>query len=86
MGVESLNLGLWKCHTRGVTEEVVIPQKAAENTGVSCRRTSHFRHLGLWFSEYDNTSEFVIQLSTVQRTASARNRDVFLALQQSLTG
>ena len=50
-----------------VTGEVTIPQKAAENTEVSSRRTSNFRHLDLWPSECDSTSELVIQPRTVKR-------------------
>jgi len=49
------------------TEKVTAPQKVAENTEVSPRRTSNFRHLGLWPSECDSTSELVIQPKTVKR-------------------
>src|SRR6267378_4504412 len=44
-----------------VTEKVTIPQKGAENVEFWSRRTSDFRHLGLWPSECDSTSELVIQ-------------------------
>ena len=44
-----------------VTEKVTIPQKATENAEFWSKRTSDFRHLGLWPSECDSTSELVIQ-------------------------
>jgi hypothetical protein len=44
-----------------VTEAVTASQKGAENTEVSSRRTSNFRHLVLWPSECDSTNELVIQ-------------------------
>jgi type IV pilus assembly protein PilA len=44
-----------------VTEKVTIPRKGAENVEFWSRRTSDFRHLGLWPSECDSTSELVIQ-------------------------
>src|SRR6202047_3287085 len=60
------NLSIWVCESvilgeLGVTQEVTIPQKAAENAEFRSRRTSDFRHLGLWPSECDSTSELVIQ-------------------------
>jgi hypothetical protein len=44
-----------------VTAKVTIPRKAAENNKFVLRRTSDFRHLGLWHSECDSTCELVIQ-------------------------
>ncbi len=44
-----------------MTQEVTILQKATENAEFWSKRTSDFRHLGLWPSECDSTSELVIQ-------------------------
>jgi hypothetical protein len=51
-----------------VTEKVTIPQKGAENVEFWSRRTSDFRHLGLWPSECDSTSELVIQPNSQTET------------------
>jgi hypothetical protein len=51
-----------------VDEVVTILQKAAENTKVSSRRTSDFRHLGLWPSECDSKRELVIQPNSQTET------------------
>ena len=51
-----------------VTEEVTIPQKGTENAEFWSRRTSDFRHLGLWPSECDSTSELVIQPNSQMET------------------
>jgi hypothetical protein len=51
-----------------VTDEVTIPHSTAENTEFWSRRTSDFRHLGLWPSECDSTSELVIQPNSQTET------------------
>jgi hypothetical protein len=51
-----------------VTDEVTIPHSTAENTAFQSRRTSDFRHLGLWPSECDSTSELVIQPNSQTET------------------
>jgi hypothetical protein len=51
-----------------VTEKVTIPQRATENAEFRSRRTSDFRHLGLWPSECDSTSELVIQPNSQTET------------------
>src|ERR1700730_14690866 len=51
-----------------VTEEVTIPRRAAENTEFRSRRTSDFRHLGLWPLECDSTSELVIHPNSQTET------------------
>jgi hypothetical protein len=51
-----------------VTDEVTIPHSTAENTEFQSRRTSDFRHLGLWPSECDSTSELVIQPNSQTET------------------
>jgi hypothetical protein len=60
------NLSIWVSESviLGVSRmmaQVTIPQKAAENAEFASRRTSDFRHLGLWPLECDSTSELVIQ-------------------------
>ena len=55
----------------GESEEVTFRQESTENAGSGSRRTSDFRHLGLWPSECDSTCELVIQpksLKTETRT------------------
>jgi len=47
------NLSIWVSESvilreSMVTEKVTIPQKATENVEFRSRRTSDFRHLGLW--------------------------------------
>jgi hypothetical protein len=42
-------------------EVVTFPDKAIENAVFVSRRTSDFRHLGLWPFECDSTCELVIQ-------------------------
>ena len=49
-----------------VTEEGMIPRKAAENTEFPSTRTPAFRHLGLWPSECDSRPELVIQPRTIK--------------------
>ena len=51
-----------------VAEVVTIPQKATENAEFRSKRTSDFRHLGLWHSECDSTSELVIQPNSQMET------------------
>ena len=51
-----------------VTEAVTASQKGAENTEVSSRRTSNFRHLALWPSECDSRNELVIQPNSQTET------------------
>jgi hypothetical protein len=41
--------------------QVTIPLNHAENVEFVSRRSSDFRHLGLWHSECDSTGELVIQ-------------------------
>ena len=70
--VDWQNLSIWVSESvileeLRVTEEVTIPQYATENTEFSSRRTSDFRHLGLWPLECDSTSELVIQPKPVKR-------------------
>ena len=53
------NLSIWVSESviLGVSrlaEEVTIPQKAAENAEFGSKRTSDFRHLGLWHFECDS--------------------------------
>ena len=60
------NLSIWVSESvilggLRVTEEVTMLQKPTENTEVSSRRPSDFRHLGLWPLECDSTCELVIQ-------------------------
>jgi hypothetical protein len=60
------NLSIWVSQSvilggLRAAEEVTIPQKAAENAAFASRRTSDFRHLGIWPLECDSTSELVIQ-------------------------
>jgi len=52
----------------GLTEEVTIPQQGTENVEFRTRRTSDFRHLGLWPSECDSTCELVIQPNSQMET------------------
>jgi hypothetical protein len=67
------NLSIWVSESvilreSMVTEKVTIPQKATENAEFRSRRTSDFRHLGLWPSECDSTSELVIQPNSQTET------------------
>jgi hypothetical protein len=67
------NLSIWISESvilgeSRVTEKVTAPQKATENTEVSSRRTSNFRHLILWPSECDSTNELVIQPNSQTET------------------
>src|SRR4029077_12990645 len=60
------NLSIWVSESvilgeSRVPEQVTIPHSTAENNEFSSRRTSDFRHLGLWPLECDSTSELVIQ-------------------------
>src|SRR5260370_2201525 len=60
------NLSIWVSESvilggSRVTDEVTIPYSTAENIEFLSRRTSDFRHLGLWPLECDSTSELVIQ-------------------------
>ncbi len=60
------NLSIWVSESvilgaLRVTQKVTIPAKATENAEFWSGRTSDFRHLGLWHSECDSTSELVIQ-------------------------
>ena len=52
----------------GLTEEVTIREKGTENVEFRTRRTSDFRHLGLWPSECDSTCELVIQPNSQTET------------------
>ena len=67
------NLSIWVSESvilgeSRVTEEVTIPRRAAENSEFRSRRTSDFRHLGLWPLECDSTSELVIQPNSQTET------------------
>src|SRR5216683_4392376 len=61
---ESLKVSSWE--RSWVMAEVTIPQNRTENAGFASRGTSNFRHLGLWPSECDSTSELVIQPKTLK--------------------
>jgi hypothetical protein len=45
----------------GAIDQVTFPPDRAENVEFVSRRSSDFRHLGLWHSECDSTCELVIQ-------------------------
>ena len=72
MRIDWQNLSIWLSESvileeLKVMQEVTILRGVTENTEVWSRRTSDFRHLGLWPSECDSTSELVIQPNTVKR-------------------
>ena len=67
------NLSIWVSESvilgeSRVTDEVTILRSTAENNEFSSRRTSNFRHLGLWPLECDSTSELVIQPNSQTET------------------
>ena len=60
------NLSIWASESvilgeSRVSEEMTIPENAVEKAEFASKGTSDFRHLGLWPSECDSTSELVIQ-------------------------
>jgi len=60
------NLSIWVSESvilgeLRVSEEMTIPENAVEKAEFASKGTSDFRHLGLWPSECDSTSELVIQ-------------------------